>query len=126
VGSGNESAVVNGGKGASSRSHTSGGDQDKEQHQSVAEMKASAAAMFTGWPLPGSAHRDISQAPVMARLVSWVEGLVSFATELAAKGGPARPVTKRSPPGLFAAVVPVKDAEDRLAEENELSTKGWR
>ena len=45
----------------------------------------------------------------LARLVSWVECLASYAGELRRRGGPPKMV-QAEPPGLFAAVVPVADA----------------
>jgi hypothetical protein len=68
----------------------------------------------------------MQQSPVLARLIAWVEACVSFADELATKGGPPKPITKRTPPGLFSAVVSVRDAETRMGEDNELSSRGWQ
>jgi len=90
------------------------------------KRRAAAAALFTAWPPPGSAHRDMQQSPVLARLIAWVEACVSFADELATKGGGPKPITKRTPPGLFSAVVSVRDAETRTGEDNELSNRGWQ
>ena len=79
------------------------------------------------WPDSQQADfRDNLRSPCLARLVSWVECLASYAGELRRRGGPPKMVSKRSPPGLFAAVVPVADALSRYEENNELSARGWK
>mmetsp|Transcript_33621 Transcript_33621/g.39521 ORF Transcript_33621/g.39521 Transcript_33621/m.39521 type:complete len:2664 (+) Transcript_33621:57-8048(+) len=80
---------------------------------------------FSAWPNSSSPQRDSSQYPVMAHLIEWVEAATAFAYELANKGGSAKPVTKRYPRGLFAAVIPVRDATTKSGEYDEMSLRGW-